>query len=265
MPNNIETKLSLSEDLDDIVSDVQREIMEEEISELNAIKENDVNISTVYVFDDGEQIEVKVYFRNGFSRKINFDHIQLAMVNSKNEVLGKKVFVLSEMGDLPPGTARPWKLLFNKSEIDMSKFSKEGCKIVFGEKVRAVNYAHITLDDSSVEEEKYNQMFKDFIKTLPKMEKGKVSLSRFKITLQKEGKIIVTLIIRNSCEKSVTIEKLPITIKDKNGDLIASGIFNTKDLKVESMKARVCNFMFESKLIHIEQSYAMNNWEVFFE
>ncbi|WP_333888274.1 SLAP domain-containing protein [Clostridium sp.] len=264
MTNNIETKLSLSEDLNDIISDVQKEIMEEELSELNSIKENDINIATTYTFDNGEYIEAKVYFRNGLSKKVNFEYVQLFMLNSENEIVGKKVFDLREMGDLPPGTARPWKLFFEKSEINMSKFSKEGCKVVFSTGLKAVNYAPITLDESSIEDKQYSQMFEDFIKTLPGIEKGNISISKFKITLQKQGNIIITLVIRNGCDKPVALEKLPITIKDEKGTIVASSIFETKDLKVESMKARVCNFVFETKL-NIEQSFIMDKWSVFFE
>lgn len=263
LPNNIKTKLSLPENRNDIVSDVQKEILNEEIDQLPLIKENDINISTIYVFENKEDVEAKVYFRNGLSRKVNFEYLPLIMLNSKNEAIGKKMFNLKEMGDLPAGTARPWKLFFNKSEIDMDKFCSKDCKIIFDKGLRAVDYAPITLDELSVEDDKYISMFRDFIKTLPGVKRNNISISKFKIALQKQGKIMVTLIIRNGCNKSVKIEKMPITIKDENNKVVASGVFETNNLKLEPMKARVCNFAFETNL-NIEQSVVLDNWNVDF-
>lgn len=263
LSNNIKTELSLPENINDIVSEVQKEIMEEELSEFSSIKKNDINIATSYVFNNGEYIEAKVYFRNGFFEKVNFERVQLFMVNCKNEVIGKKVFDLGKMGDILPGTARPWKLIFEKSEVDMDKFSDKGCKIVFDANLKVLNYATITLDESSVENKEYGVMFKEFINTLPQIEVGNISISKFKITLQKHGRIIITLIIRNACNQAISIEEIPLTIKDKKGNLILSTVFETRELKIESMKARVCNLAFDTKL-NIEHSVMMDNWDVFF-
>ena len=263
--NNIKTKLSLPENVDNIVSDVQKEILNDEVAQLSPIKENDINISTVYVFENKSDIEAKVYFRNGLSKKINFEYVPLVMVNSKDEIIAKKIFNLKEVGNLPPDSARPWKLFFDKSEVNMNKFSPEDCKVIFDTGLKAVKYAPITLDESSVGEKKYVSMFQDFMKTLPGVEKGSISISKFKIALQEQGKIIVTLIVRNGCNKSINIEKLPITIKDEKGNIVASGIFETTGLKVGPMKARVCNFTFNTNAnIELEHSVILDNWNVVF-
>lgn len=261
--NNIETKLSLPENLDNIVSDVQKEILNDEVAQLAPIKENDVNISTVYVFENKDNIEAKVYFRNGLSRKINFEYLPLLMVNSHNEVVGKKTFNLKEMGNLPPDSARPWKLFFEKSVIDMGKFSPSDCKIIFDTRLKAVEYAPITLDENSVGDKKYVSMFQDFMKTLKGVQKGSINITKFKIALQEQGKILVILMIRNGCSKSISIEKLPITIKDEKGTIVASGVFETNGLTVAPMKARVCNFTFDTN-VNIEHTVVLDNWSVTF-
>lgn len=265
LENNIETKLSLPENVDNIVSDVQKEILNDEVAQLSPIKENDINISTVYVFENKDDIEAKVYFRNGLSKKVNFEYVPLVMLNSKDEIIAKKIFNLKEVGNLPPDSARPWKLFFDKSEVNMNKFSREDCKVIFDTGLTAVKYAPITLDESSVGEKKYVSMFQDFIKTLPGLEKGSMSISKFKIALQEQAKIMVTLIVRNGCNKLINIEKLPITIKDENGNIVASGVFETNGLKVEPMKARVCNFTFDTNVnMEIEHSVVLDKWNVVF-
>ncbi|WP_446898500.1 SLAP domain-containing protein [Clostridium sp. LBM24168] len=262
--NSVKTKLSLLEKQDIIASDVQKEILNEEIADLPPIKEDDINISTIYAFEDSESIEVKVYFRNGLHRKVNFEYVPLTLLNSKGEIVGNKVFDLTEMGDLEYGAARPWKLFFEKSVVDMDKFSAEGCHVIFNGSMKAVKYAPVALDESSLEDEKYVPMFREFMDSLPKVHRDSVSISKFKVAIQKQGKIIVTLLIRNGCSKSVKIDKLPITVKDEKGTVIASAVFSTNGLKIESMKARVCNFAFDINM-DVESSIVMDNWNVVFE
>lgn len=261
---NIELKLSLPEQYENIVSDVQKEIMNEELEEFIPIKENDINIATTYIYDDGEEIEAKVYFRNGFTNKVNFEYVPLVMINSKDEVLAKKTFDLREMGDIPACGARPWKISFPKSEIDMSKFSSMDCKVIFDAKIKAVNYAQIELEllDESMQELK--SLFENFLKDLPGIQNGNVSLSTFNIALSNEGKIMVTLMVRNASDKTVKIEEIPITLRDENNNVAASGRFNLNDFEVPSMKAKICTLAFDTEL-SLNETISLDKWNVAFQ
>lgn len=260
----VNTELSLTEREENIISDVQREIMNEELDEFAPIKENDINVATAYIYEGKDEIEAKVYFRNGFTSKVNFEYVPLIMVNSKEEVLAKKVFDLREMGDVPPCGARPWKVSFPKSEVDMNKFSALDCKILFDAQIRAVNYADIELDllDSGMEELK--PVFENYLMNLPRIEKGKIDFSTFNIALSNEGKIIVTLLIRNGCDKNIKVEEIPVTIKDANNNVAASGKFNLNDFEVPAMKAKVCALAFDTE-IKLDETISLDNWTVVFQ
>lgn len=261
---NVEVELSLPERFEAIVSDVQKDIMSEEISGLDPIKENDINISTIYAFDDGDEIEVKVYFRNGYPKDVNFEYVPLIMVNSKEEIVASKTFDLKEMGDIPTGGARPWKLYFEKSCIDMEKFSPENCKILFNKNVKAVNYAQIEFENFPEEFNNFKREFQKFLEELPKIEKGKFSVSTFNITLQKDGNLVITIIMRNSVDKAVKIEEIPLTIKDENDNAIVSGKFELKDFTINSMKARVCTLAFKTNL-EPNSDIDTGKWKVVFQ
>lgn len=262
--NSVKTKLSLLEKQDIIASDVQKEILNEEIADLPSIKEDDINISTIYAFENDENIEIKIYFRNGLHRKVNFEYVPLTLLNSEGEIVGKKIFDLTSMGNLEYGAARPWKLFFEKSVIDMDKFGVEGCRVVFDGNLKVVKYAPVTLDEASLEDEKYVPMFRKFMDGLPRVKRETVNISKFKVAIQKEGKIIVTLLIRNGCRKPVKIAKIPVTVKDERDAVVASAVFNTHELEVQPMKARICNLAFDTKL-DTEHSVVMDNWKVDFK
>ncbi|WML36736.1 SLAP domain-containing protein [Clostridium sp. OS1-26] len=84
----VPTILSLLEFDENVMSDVQKEILEEELSEFQQIKEGEVNIAGVYVYDSGnkeDKIEVKAYIRNGLTKSIDLESIPLFISNSKNK------------------------------------------------------------------------------------------------------------------------------------------------------------------------------------
>ncbi|MBV7272651.1 SLAP domain-containing protein [Clostridium sp. PL3] len=260
----VELQLSLTEREENIVSDVQKEIMNEELDEFAPVKENDINIATTYVYEDKNEIEAKVYFRNGFTRKVNFEYVPLVMTNSQNEILAKKIFDLREMGDIPPCGARPWKVSFPKSEVDMEKFSSGDCKIIFDAKVKAVNYADIELEAVDPSMEELKPLFEKFLRELPRIEKGNVSFSKFNVALSNDGKIIITLMARNGCNKTVRVEEMPITLKDENNNVAASGIFKLGDFEVSAMKAKMLTLAFDTE-VTLDETISLDKWKVVFQ
>ncbi|AKN33479.1 hypothetical protein Ccar_22680 [Clostridium carboxidivorans P7] len=260
----VEVELSLTERFDAVVSDVQKDIMNEEISGLEPIKKNDINISTIYTFDYGDEIEAKVYFRNGFTKKVNFEYVPLIMVNSKGDIVASKMFDLREMGDIPTGGARPWKLYFEKSCVDIEKFSPEDCKILFNKNIKAVNYAKFEFEDFPEEFNNFRSEFERFLENAPNIEKGQFSVSTFSIVVQQNGNLVITLVARNSVEKTVKIEEMPITVKDENDNVIVNGKFQLKDFTVSPMKAKVCVLVFNTDL-NAESGVDTSKWKVVFQ
>jgi hypothetical protein len=261
----INTELSLSEKHAAIISDVQKEIMQEEIEELLPIKEDDINVSTIYVFEHQEELEAKVYFRNGLSRKVNFENVPLVLLNSKQEELARKTFDLREMGNLSPHTATPWKLYFSKSEINMDKFTPNNCSVVFDSALKAVNYANIQYEEIPEELIELKSHFENFLKELPKIGEGQLSISIFNISLNVEGKVIITLVIRNSSNKGMKVEEIPVTLKDESNSIIVSGKFSMKDFTIKPMKARICNLAFQTNLTAEKPESFLDKWKVIFE
>ncbi|MDW8802574.1 SLAP domain-containing protein [Clostridium sp. A1-XYC3] len=264
MEEKVEIELSLPPQLEAVVSGVQKEIMTEELEELSPIKENDVNISTIYVYDDGDELEAKVYFRNALNRTINFEKVSLALVDKEDNVLCMKVFDLMELGDIPAYAATPWKLYFEKKFMNRIDVDFSQCKVVFNSQIRAISYASIEYQELPKEFEDIRTTFEEFLEDLPKMEKNQLSISTFNICLQTGGKVIATLVIRNSADRDVSIQEIPLTIKDENNIIIASGRFTLTDFVLKPMKAKVVNLAFQTDLT-TEKSVTKDNWSAIFE
>ena len=119
----------------------------------------------------------------------------------------------------------------------------------------------IYLKDIEVEEK---IVFDNFLKEVPELNEGDFSVSTFSIGVQKNGNILVTLVMRNGTNKPIKLDKIPMTVKDANGTVVKSNLFELNDFVVSPFRARVCNFAFPTGLT-LEQDAALENWTVEFK
>lgn len=244
----VETKLSLNEKQEAVASDIRKQFMEDEIKELPSIKEGDVNISTAYVYDEGDKLEVGVYIRNGLTRPINFEKVPLVLVNSKSEIVVEDIFELEELGIIPPHSVRPWTIKFDKKKLKIKNFDCRDLTIQFKKNMKAVEYVKVEAEDLPKNLTPLGKRaIKEYINNLPKLEKGQFSLSSFFVREEKDGELGVAVIFRNASGKEITVDKLPIKIYDANNNFAAGGVFNDLNIKVKDGKAIIKEFMFKKE------------------
>lgn len=264
----IDVELYLDEDSKRKISDVQKEYLEEELREvIPKVEEGKINIAGIYAFDQGDKVEVKAYLANGLSQKINFEDVPIYIINSKEEKLAYQVFDLSEEGDIPSGKAIPVKLNFNKQNILVDKIPQDDWKVVFGgNDVKGVRYVNIELESipEGIEESEI-KVFKEFLESLPKLERGQGSISVFTITQYENGDLLMTLLVRNATYEAVTMTKMPITLKTQKGETILSGVFDIENFTVNPYKARVLSLIFKKEVVNIEEDFDLSTCKIIFE
>lgn len=59
---DLDLELSLKQEMEDRISDLQKECILDDLQELPPVKENDVNISTTYIFENDEGYEASIFF-----------------------------------------------------------------------------------------------------------------------------------------------------------------------------------------------------------
>lgn len=261
----IETMLSLNERETLIISDTQKEFLKDEIDELPPIKENEINISAIYGFYNDNNLEVKAYLRNGFKKPVNFEEMNVYILNEKNEILGEQTFNFKTFGTIDKGMARPIKLYFDKCNIKVDDINKYNWKIGFNSEIN-VNI-NLKLDYSSIlknESVTDNEVIKKFIEEQPKMKLNSFSFSTFNIMLNTNGEIVVTVLVRNSMDKAIIINQVPMTIFNENDELITRLKFENTNLEIAKSSAILTNFVIKTQL-EIEQNIDCNNYKVIFK
>lgn len=258
----VSTVLSLLEHDDNVMSDVQKEILEEEIAELEPIKEDQINVSGVYAYDLGDKLEVKVYIRNGLSKGVRLEYVPFVISNSKGETLAYQIFNLESLGEIPERAARPVKLYFEKKNVYVDNISMDDWNVGFDTRIKVKRRVRVEYEnlpkDIEVEEK---IIFDNFLKELPELNEGEFTVSTFSIGVQKNGNILITLVMRNGTDKPIKLDKIPMSVKDANGNVVKSNLFELKDFTVNPLRARVCNFAFPTGLT-LEQDVALDNWSV---
>ncbi len=146
----LDIKLSLLEKDQEVMSKVQKEILEEELDELVPIKEGEINVAGIYAYDLGDKYEVKAYLRNGIKKEINFEEIPFKIINSKGDVLASQIFDLEPMGNIASYCARPWILYFDKENVFVDKIPADDWKLVFDNSLKAVR--NLTVDIENLPE-----------------------------------------------------------------------------------------------------------------
>lgn len=261
----VSTVLSLLEHDDNVMSDVQKEILEEEISELDPIKEDQLNVSGIYAYNSGDKLEVKVYIRNGLSKSVRLEYVPFVISNSKGETLAYQIFNLESLGEIPAHSARPVKLYFEKKNVYVDTISMDDWNVGFDTRInvkRRVRAEYENLPKDINVEEKI--IFDNFLKELPELNEGEFTVSTFSIGVQKNGNILITLVMRNGTNKPIKLDKIPMSVKDANGNVVKSNLFELNDFAVSPFRARVCNFAFPTGLA-LEQDVALENWTVEFK
>jgi len=247
-----------------VMSDFQKEFLKEELDEMPPLEDGQVAINGVYTFDMGDKIEVSVYLRNGSSKQINFNKVPLLIVNENGGVLAKQIMDMTDLGILPPFSASPYKIYFDKTNVFVDTISKDDWKIQFEQSISTVNTIKVEFEGFPGEvHHELEGAFTKFLNKLPLIKAGDVNIEVFKTLKCMDNSISIVFIIRNGCDTIVKLERLPIVVRDEQGEVVARGIFDVENVNVNPHKAKVYDFTITEDYI-VNKNYDINNCSVSF-
>ena len=150
---------------------------------------------------------------------------------------------MSDFGILPPFSARPYKVYFDKTNLLVDTISKDDWKIQFEKTVSTVNTVKVEFEGfpGDVHHE-LEGTFTKFLDNLPLIKAGDVNLEVFKTLKCFDDSISIVFLIRNGCDTIIKLETLPIVIKDEDGEIVASGVFDIENVNVNPHKAKIYDF-----------------------
>ena len=231
---------------------------------LPLLQPNQISISGIKLYEADDSFVMTAFLRSTLPNPIRFEIIDLVVVDGENKPIARKRFEMDLFGPLPSNTARPWRFLFSKQDLLVEEIPEDNWKLAFELKKHGNTELELDLDESwrgSLTEDKI-ELLKQKIKRLPPIKKGELNFAGLEAGFNDKHDLVATLLIRNSSDQKVTIDKLPLVFEDASGEIVASGHFQLSNLEVKSSTCKPWLFIFPANSLQKENP-DLSAWKVY--
>lgn len=232
-------------------------------NELHDLKENQVSISGVDLKKENEQVFITAFVRNSLPKGIQFQAMNLLLIGPEGEKFGRKNFDLSELGELPAHSSRPWQFTFHQDDLFVEELPQTDWKLAF-ELSKSKQPHALDLEDSwekslAIEDK---ESLQKLVEGMQPPKEGEVNFLGIQVKLTDDFQLHTTLLIRNGSEKDITLQQLPLIVEDASGDVIAKGGFKLENLVIKSNTSKPWTFIFPKDLVLKEQP-DLSKWKAY--
>jgi len=256
----VETTLSFSENYS--IPNEERYVYAFHNSQSPKLKANQISIYPVDIRKmKNKSLIAKALVKNTVNKSIYFTNTTILLLDANKQVIAKKEFDLANLGTLPPNTARPWKFVFMKDDIDADKQQDfSDWSLAFEVKRKHL----LDLEESwenSIAEETKSSLQKIIDKAEP-LKTGELNFMGIQAKRNDKDELLATILIRNGSDKNVTLKQVSLGVKDATGEEIARGNFKMQDFTVKSNTSKPWTFIFPPSLIKSED-IDLSKWQVY--
>lgn len=219
-----EFKISYASKDEAMISRLANQIYNEDLNNISNIKENSVTFKTMYIFEQENQIEVKVFIINSTKKKVNFDYLPLSIVDENNELVAMEDIEVSDIGEIPPMNARPYSIFFSKHSIISGKTINDKCKLII-QANRAAGKISNRVPVDYVDEKiiMYDKKEIDnYINNMQPIVKNELKVIPFKSGVDEVGNKFTIIIVANGSSEDIALNNINIIYKDAIGLVQAS-------------------------------------------
>jgi accessory Sec system S-layer assembly protein len=225
------------------------------------LKKNQISLSGIDLKQVPQGYVVTAFVRNSLSRPVAFSPTPLLLLGPNNEVLARKVFDLSELGEVPPRSSRPWKFLFEQETLRTSEIPLVDWKLAFElpkQKRHSLDLEESWEKSLAAED---RQKLQALVQSLQPPKPGEVNFMGLQARQTEQGDLHVTLLIRNGSGKNIHIQQLALQVHDASGDVVASGAFALDNFEVKANTSKPWTFIFPKSLV-TKENPDLRSWKV---
>lgn len=208
--------------------------------------------------EESENVKVTAFIRSTIEKGITLGQTTLLLLGQDGVVIGKKTFDLSEAGEIPPRSSRPWQFEFEPKDLSTQELPFSNWKLAFElKKPHQLDLAESWKQSlADADKEKLEQL----VSTLKAPKPGEINFMGLQAQIAEDGQLHVTLLIRNGSEKTVNVENLPLQIQDARGDVVAKGGFTLKELEIKANTSKPWTFIFPKELL-LKEEIDLSQWK----
>lgn len=244
-------ELQLSEFDENNMSDIKRNMLIDDLKGLDEINQGEVRIDSIFSFPKDGGLEVGCFIRNATASHVSFGNtcIRLIHKESGKEIIKSNFSLNEKFKGIGSNKGRYLELFFPlKSEVDFNV--EEGVLIEWSEE----------LESGKVEDTKFpfldalgdeKNVVEEFIQELTPLIKEEVGVDCFSLERSVDGSIDMLILVRNSCEKAISLKKIDIQII-QGEKLVAGGEFETEFIRVQAGEGKLFRFPIKKEHIYID-------------
>lgn len=263
-PNNhdeelIETELSIPDDWN--ISNEDRYVFAFHNSQSPKLKVNQISIYGMELDQTEQGYLATGLIRSTVQQPIQFQPTVILLLGPDQEVIARKEFDLEPLGVIPPNRARPWKFHFKQE--DMLKTLDEPLKewsLAFELKQEHQLDLEESWEKSIAEETKLK--LQEIVANAKPLKPGEVNFMGLSAKLNDNGDLAVTILIRNGADKHITLEQIPLGVKDASQEEIARGGFKLDNFTVKANTSKPWTFIFPKSMIK-KKDIDLSRWQVY--
>ncbi|WP_277679848.1 accessory Sec system S-layer assembly protein [Gracilibacillus dipsosauri] len=256
----IETELSIPEDWKIPNEDVY--IFSFHNTESPKLKKNQISIYGVELHQTlNKSVIASALIRSTVEKSIKFGPTTILLLDGDKKVLARKEFDLENLGSLPPNSARPWKFKFSPENfLEELKQLPENWSLAFELKKKH----QLDLEESwekSIGDETKKSLEK-IVENAPELKPGEVNFMGLSIKYNDNNDLLVTILIRNGSDKNITLQQIPLAVKDANGEEFVRGSFKLENFTVKANTSKPWTFIFPASMIQ-KEDVDLSRWQAY--
>ncbi|UED75548.1 accessory Sec system S-layer assembly protein [Brevibacillus sp. DP1.3A] len=260
----VTTTLSLHESWESRLSAQEKYSLSFMAQELEPLQPGNISLAGTALVPHDDGIEVTAFVRNSTDRSISLNEMTLVVLFGDQELFTRQSFDLSELGEIPPRSARPWSFVFAREHFLQLEVLLLNWKIAFEmAQKKMVLPQQLELEESWIkaltDEQKTSLI--ELAKNLPALKEGEVNIQSVQIRQTENGALNAMLLIRNGSTQSLSFETLPLALYDASGDKVAEGLFELGSLTVNANTSKPWLFIFPPESIQKEE-LDLSRWKV---
>lgn len=260
VPNDIEVLTSLSFHPEAQVSTEERYYFQFLNNELPPLKENQISLSGIEIRSEEQEWQVVAFVRNSLSRPVKFERIPILLIGPNGEKIGRKIFPMDDLGEIPPKSSRPWIFTFQLSELNLTEIPEKGWKLAF--ELTSKNRLDL---DTSWEERLTDQEKKelaDLVDNIEPPKPGEINFMGYHAEQLENGDLQISILIRNGGLQDIQFENLPLIVEDASGDVVSKGSFRLENLVIKAETSKPWTFVFPKNLVS-KEALDLSTWKAY--
>ncbi|QFF97995.1 SLAP domain-containing protein [Psychrobacillus glaciei] len=225
-------------------------------NKLKGLIPNQISIHGVKLHKTNDGFIMTAIIRQSLQKNLALADIRLIVRDTDGKDIAKKDFNMEYYGELASLRARPWMFEFDNEFLLVSHdeiMDQMEFEVVFEYEQESISHFSLQLDEKWSQEltDEQKDSLKKTLDSLNPLAVNDISISTINLTEQENG-VTIDFLIRNSFNKGVTLNNIPLQLFDAAEDMVAQYDFLLEQFDISPNYGRPVSLFFPKEIFKKE-------------